>query len=924
MISEAGMMDTTFKKVMKWRKSSQKEFTQVWHDYVHKATQIILEKIFLYDSLESLTSVLLIKVKYSDNFMSYASEILENTPLTCNISKASGRITLQANENIMGFYVGYGAVYLTYTWILNINPSLALNITIENIQFASDYLECYWARLTVHNSESLDAPFTYCGHHTNFNIYPRYNDVNIAIYSYRGSIFNFFALFSIMIKNQIVNIKPSILNMDIYWIYVTENNYIFSYTFHITVIKIHYVFLQFSETVYFRYEIYDGPGVMSPNIRNSGHVYVMSSFQCTAVILAKRKLETDVELVNYTSKPVHFSHVFNISSTESSFTVHVPLRTCFKPLCAIFLFTDERFHINITLLEIIYKGPIGEKCKYGGLVTGEETVTDYKESLTICEFHGIEERHGMTFFSKNSSLILITFWYEHYSEISTTVQVSLTKCLAVQLDGCAVQQLCHSVFNMNNLTRCNSYLKYISQNHLLYYKNFHDWLDFVLFSLQEEECIVLQFRKRTASSGFLFYPQCSIQLQPSNGEQLQYRVKGSFSSFFYDIEKIKGKTQLFSDSVAYFGETDNFCFQSSKEATFKFICKKTRRRESEKSAVTILKQDYIHLITQKYVKNEYFYIWASQSPYSGSNPLRILIMLTLFSHSWIDVVVLKHEINRKMGSTLKDKFFTESISLPFILHEVKNLGRRWDHFILLKLDEKITNFHKLVFNVKIKSRFDGQGNGTELNWSSGFNFSHLRDFKLISLPGRVYEAVLNTSQMLMHRKSIFKNNSLNLIWLHEDFGDTYQSTHFSVDDCSRTKGFSSEPVSFGTCLNSSSPSLKKFTDCFDAMWYQYNIHKVKCLEYTLPKERNQQHVARYMIFTHEFHYMHTQIKIESYKMSWMEASNLCKDAGAMLPYFTSRQDLDQLIRLLKLSRDGFLLEGLFIGLVYNPTNKVNP
>ena len=76
-----------------------------------------------------------------------------------------------------------------------------------------------------------------------------------------------------------------------------------------------------------------------------------------------------------------------------------------------------------------------------------------------------------------------------------------------------------------------------------------------------------------------------------------------------------------------------------------------------------------------------------------------------------------------------------------------------------------------------------------------------------------------------------------------------------------------------------------------------------------------------MIFSHEFDYMNLQFNIELYKLSWMEASNLCKDAGAMLPYFTSRQDLDQLIRLLKLSRDGFLLEGLFIGLVYSPTNE---
>ena len=252
------------------------------------------------------------------------------------------------------------------------------------------------------------------------------------------------------------------------------------------------------------------------------------------------------------------------------------------------------------------------------------------------------------------------------------------------------------------------------------------------------------------------------------------------------------------------------------------------------------------------------------------------------------------------------------------------MGHRWDDFILLKFDDKLMQFDKIICNINVKSRFDRQGNHTELIWSTDFNLSHSRYFKLISLPGRIYEATLHKSQIIMKRKTNMKNDSLNVIWLHEGFGDTNELLNLRVEDCSKTKGFLFEPVSFDTCLNSSKPSIHKLIDCYQSGWYQFDVHRVRCLKYTLPKEKNQHPAAHYLIFTKEFHYMHTNVDVESHKESWIEESNLCRNAGGFLPYFTSRQDLDQLIRVLKLSRDGFLLEGLYIGLVHNPNKeKVN-
>ena len=522
----------------------------------------------------------------------------------------SGRVRLQANENIMDIYERYGQIFLTYTWIFSIHPSIALNITIQNIQFASDYLECHWARLMIYNSETLNSPFTYCGHHNQFNIYPSYSNVNITIHSYRHSMYTFSASHTIITKNRIQTIKTYNLNLVISYLYLATSNYIFWYVFHITVRKIHQVAVRLPKMVSYAYDLYDGPGILSENLKNSCHIYKMATFQCVLQILTKDKLITKDEPFKYTSKLVNFSRSLKISSNESSSIINLPMSLCAEKYCAIFITSDKISQINVTLLQIIYKGPTGERCKYGGLVTGEEITKGYMESLTICEPRGSVEHHGLTFFSKNSSLILLVYWYERYSEIQTRVQIAPTKCTAVQLDVCTVQQFCHTVFNMNNLTRCNSYLKHISQNHLLYYKDFDDLLDFVLFSFQDKECIVIQFRKRIVRLGFLFSPQCTVQLRPSKvlnlGQELEYRIRGSFSSFLYSFNKVKRNTRLFSDYIAFYGQAKKFCYQRSEDEKFKFKCTEAKRRQHAADWATISKRDYFYRIAQRYLKNKNF------------------------------------------------------------------------------------------------------------------------------------------------------------------------------------------------------------------------------------------------------------------------------------------------------------------------------
>ena len=769
----------------------------------------------------------------------------------------------------------------------------------------------------------MENQFTYCGHQTNFNIYPSYNVIDISIHSYKHSFFAFTALQTIITERLIVSFETSNSSVpdisSVHLIHLIKSEILVE-TFHIKVRKIHHLVVQFSETGSYTHELYDGPGFLSTNLRNSGYVYKTSTFQCVARISTYIKLVPEEErFFNYASKSLKISRTFNISSNKTGVTITLPMSLCAPNHCAILLFSDETYHINITVLEIIYKGPTGERCKYGGLVTGEETLMDYKESLTVCE-----EQHGLTFFSQNSSLILFGYWYEQYSKIQTTMQVSLTKCTAVQLDACTVQKLCHTFFNLNNLTICNLYLKHISQNHLSYYKNFDDFTDFVLFSLQDDNCVVIQLRKRTVRLDYLFYPQCGIQLRSSNvsqlGREVQYKLKGSFYSPIYHFKKLKAKVDIYKDYVAFYGDTLNFCLGRFKVG--KFSCKFIERQKSREHPLVaaIWKRDYFHFISRYRTEKKNFSVRARQSSSSESGLLRILIQLNLFSVSWMDIHISRHEVDRKVGSTFSDIYLTESILLPFISYEVQRIGYRWDHFVLLKLNVNSTTFERLSFKVNLKSRFDGKGNLTQLNWSSGFSLSYLRDSKVISLPGRIYEAAL----FLNTETTKLKNNSLNLFWLHENINDdSYLLSYLNGRDCSKTKPIKPKTFDLSACVNSSLNSLTEFEKCsLDALLnFQKPSHRIRCLQYTFPRENNQQYATHYMIFSHEFDHMNLQFNIELHKMSWMEASNLCKDAGAMLPYFTSRQDLDQLIRLLKLSRDGFLLEALFIGLVYSPTNE---
>ena len=121
------------------------------------------------------------------------------------------------------------------------------------------------------------------------------------------------------------------------------------------------------------------------------------------------------------------------------------------------------------------------------------------------------------------------------------------------------------------------------------------------------------------------------------------------------------------------------------------------------------------------------------------------------------------------------------------------------------------------------------------------------------------------------------------------------------------------------CLdNSSLPFAQTKDKCLSSIMRQtFTTKTFECYIFKLIREGKE--VLHYKIFSNNLNNIDN--KYSQNKLSWIEAPNMCKDAGALLPYFTSQQDLDNLIRFLKQSDMLFILEGLFIALVYNTNNN---
>ena len=196
----------------------------------------------------------------------------------------------------------------------------------------------------------------------------------------------------------------------------------FSMSYFIQVWKTDQIFAQNIQSVKQTYIIHDGPGILADKLKNLP-VPKCSTFQCVIQLLTQNLLPQSGYSFTFCSKPLPFS---DIITQYQTFSLNLPNINCFIKVFIISLTIRHGQQINVTVNKIASIGLYHPNCAYSGLKVGERLKDDYRESVTLCHNHDRTQDPSRNFYSYNSSLTLVLYWYEGYNIIKISVTVSKT------------------------------------------------------------------------------------------------------------------------------------------------------------------------------------------------------------------------------------------------------------------------------------------------------------------------------------------------------------------------------------------------------------------------------------------------------------------------------------------------------------------
>ena len=354
-----------------------------------------------------------------------------------------------------------------------LDSHLRLNITFYVLDL--NYDENSNMNITIQSILHKNSAFVYKGHHSIFSVYPPYSQLNIILFTDWFNLFYVLNMTYIVIekgllmssstgistrydftrKNDAISLYD-IKNLRPNLIYKLGTNLVLTY--FICVRKSHFIIFEMSDSVLKKNIVYDGPGFLSPVLKNH-KLQTTSSFQCILQIILSSSL------YNY-SQSFH-SMVFPISimykvQNEINNVLHFPNKECSRNTCVVFLSTNYGHQVNITVDQFKTSGNFDPSCKYAGLVLAEQFSNS--DSDTICKSYGPSYKPSL--YSSNSSIFMIFYWYKRYMTANVSLTINSTRCKPVYLYPDYITRVCSRLFRGStyNKTKCQSYLKDLTKS----------------------------------------------------------------------------------------------------------------------------------------------------------------------------------------------------------------------------------------------------------------------------------------------------------------------------------------------------------------------------------------------------------------------------------------------------------------------------
>ena len=801
----------------------------------------------------------------------------------------SGRFVQLIDRNVeLGFNWSYPVHFQTVKWAfgkINFNfnsPSFRvnfkltfhmyyhyqLNLTFYELYFSSNI--CYLGGLSIIPSW-YKGYYAFCGYHSLFNFYPQDSLLKIKCISREGESVSLnigFTVFDHDIVSSIIEktFYSKSISLDIFQMFKPSVTLQFLEIYFIKTKVTSQIKLNFMLNVNVQYLLHDGPSLNFHAQRVIHRNYITSTHQCQLQTLHGPHLlnaENKSGKFSYTSKPLNFLFV-QLSKYYPNDSVSLPMELCQQSHCLIKVQSQSNtLQVNITISKITSEITHNPKCIYGGLVIGEQIYDNQQEYQTLCESHDGSKTLSKSGYSSNSSLFIALYWYNSTGRIITSLNISQTPCKPLYIDDCRIVTF---YLKGKNQSRCMSYLKRITEHTDVDFKNCHEWglgCKLHLSSTKRTSCTIVQFIRKDIVS---------------NLSLLEWSKKC--------ITRLK--IDLFSD---YFIEGIYRFKMSHGPLPFSWVNPEDHDKMVPENTVNNIG------ISNEPIVSEYGV--RSRSPFT------LVFKLEIYRqrHSWIEMI-----LNISSAFCVLQSINTG----PLLFYSLNNTQTRClEQTLIMRLPEHQTISLIIFIDLKtyqgltlpnskkemiywmfyrFQDMFPGQIQVTFLYWT--FISFQPTSYTVISLPGKMYSFEINirekrSDELMQHLTYDFSekvnkpdlnrlDNKLDFIWLDEN-----PTIMAQFDAQSEICKDTSRYLTFSQCLNFSQMA---------------NLHK------------------EYYIFS--WTTSNPSLRTSTLK-SWNEASSLCESIKGQLPYFTSSDELNEIIKVFRLSSDIPPIEAIFIGLWFN-------
>ncbi len=295
----------------------------------------------------------------------------------------------------------------------DLNVLFQLNITFHEMYMV--HTKGLWIATRTANGSEL---YTFWGYYSVLGFYPKLKVVEI-----RGLTCDHYmrmnATFTLMDENVVCNIdlryshskSAPFVSYHVQGVYTLRS-------YFLKVNKLSHVVIEFIHPVRYWCKIYNGPGAFANSVK-CGHAYICSTFQCIVHAISEKGLFE----FRFSSKFLPFSQQAK-AVQNLTFTVDLPNHKCFESFCTLFIDTENGFQINTTVTKIVHIRFTDPGCLLGGLVAGERLTHDYRQTDTLCNCLDGTQNLVRSFYSHNSSIILLLYWYNSYNKIFVTVRIA--------------------------------------------------------------------------------------------------------------------------------------------------------------------------------------------------------------------------------------------------------------------------------------------------------------------------------------------------------------------------------------------------------------------------------------------------------------------------------------------------------------------